>query len=130
MTQSNDRWLPSELDYLGARLGDERPQASRLELDRIKTRAMTQASRAAAPRTRRSFMKSRMASITVAFALMVGGTSGVLAASGGIPGSGGSSGSAPNNQYCPPSSNGAGKPKQKDGGGNKCGKPNPGGAHH
>ena len=65
-------------------------------------------------------MKSRLASILVVAGLLVGGTSGVLAATGGIPGSGGNSNSAANSQYCPPSSPGAGKPKHGEGG-NKCG---------
>lgn len=129
MTQSNEKSLPAELEQFGQRLRDERPQASPLELDRIKTRAMTQATRAASVRMKGTFMKSRLAGILVVLGLLVGGTSGVLAASGGVPGSGGSSGSAPNNQYCPPSSNGAGKPKHQDGG-NKCGQPNPGGNGH
>jgi hypothetical protein len=128
MTQSNERWLPAELKQLGERLRDERPQASPLELDRIKARAMTRASRAASVRTNGTFMRSRLVGILVVLGLVVGGTSGVLAATGGIPGSGGSSGSAPNNQYCPPSSNDAGKPQHD--GGNKCGQPNPGGDSH
>jgi|GEM_PF-3605463 len=70
-------------------------------------------------------MKSRIASILVVLVLVVGGTGTVLAGSGGVPGKGGSSGSAPNNQYCPPSSNSPGKAKHQ-GGGNKCGQPNPG----
>jgi hypothetical protein len=67
-------------------------------------------------------MKSRLASILVVTGLVVGGTSGVLAATGGVPGSGGGSSSASKSQYCPPSSPGAGKPKHVDGG-NKCGHP-------
>jgi len=129
MTRSNENWLSPELEQFGERLRHERPQASPLELDRIKTRAMMQGPRSASLRMEGTFMKSRFVSILVAFGLVVGGTGGVLAATGGVPGSGGSSGSAPNNQYCPPSSNGAGKPKPH-GGGNKCGQPNPGGGHH
>jgi hypothetical protein len=120
MTQSDDRWLPAELEQFGEGLRDERPQASALELDRIKTRAMAQAARAASARAKGPFMKARVASILVVLGLVMGGTGGVLAATGGVPGSGGSSGSASNDQYCPPSSNDAGKPKH-EGGGNKCG---------
>ena len=120
MRQSNEEWLPAELEEFGRRLRDDRPQPSPLELDRIKTRAMTQASRAASPRMKGTPMKSRLASILVVTGLVVGGTSGVLAATGGVPGSGGSSGSASKTQYCPPSSPGGGKPKHGEGG-NKCG---------
>jgi hypothetical protein len=122
MKQPNEERLPAELEEFGQRLRDERPQPSPLELDRIKTRAMTQASRAASPRMKGRPMKSRLASILVVAGLLVGGTSGVLAATGGIPGSGGNSNSAANSQYCPPSSPGGGKPKGGEGG-NKCGHP-------
>ena len=88
-----------------------------------------QGPRSASLRMKGTFMKSRIVSILVAFGLVVGGTTGVLAATGGIPGSGGSSSSAPNKQYCPPSSNNPGSPKHQ-GGGNKCGQPNPGGGKH
>jgi hypothetical protein len=120
MRQSNEERLPAELEEFGQRLSDERPQPSPLELDRIKTRAMTQASRATSPRMKGRPMKSRLASILVVSGLVVGGTTGVLAATGGVPGSGGSSGSASKTQYCPPSSPGGGKPKHGEGG-NKCG---------
>jgi hypothetical protein len=122
MRQLHEEQLPAELEEFGQRLRDQRPQPSPLELDRIKTRAMTQASRAASPRMKGTPMKSRLATILVVAGLAVGGTSGVLAATGGIPGSGGNSGSASKAQYCPPSSPGAGKPKHQ-GGGNKCGQP-------
>ena len=89
MRQPNEERLPVELEEFGQRLRDERPQPSPLELDRIKTRAMTQASRATSPRMKGRPMKSRLASILVVAGLLVGGTTGVLAATGGIPGSGG-----------------------------------------
>jgi hypothetical protein len=121
----NEFSLPEELEELGGRLVEARPQLSALELDRVKGRAIAQAGRA----TRQGkgpFMRSRLATIMVAFALVLGGTGIVWAAAGGNPGSGGSSGSASNNQYCPPSSPGGGKPKHGHGhghghGGNKCG---------
>jgi hypothetical protein len=121
MRQSHDEeWLLAELRELGERLRDERPKPSPLELDRIKTRAMKQASRVASPRMKGAPMKSRLVSILVVAGLLVGGTSGVLAATGGIPGSGAGSSSAAKTQYCPPSSPGGGKPKHGEGG-NKCG---------
>lgn len=127
MNEQNEFSLPEELEELGGRLSEARPQLSALELDNIKAKAITRAGR----ETRQGkghFMRSRLATVMVAFALVLGGTGIVWAAAGGNPGSGGSSGSAPNNQYCPPSSNGAGKAKHQ-GGGNKCGQPNPGGGH-
>src|SRR4051812_48087958 len=119
MTQSNDSRLPPDLDEFGESLRDKRPQASPLELDRIKTRAMMQGPRSASLRTKGTLVKSRLVGVLVASLVVIGGTGGVLAATGGVPGSGGSSGSAPNNQYCPPSSNNPGAVKHI---GNSCGK--------
>jgi hypothetical protein len=118
MRQSHEEKLPAELEEFGQRLRDERPQPSPLELDRIKTRAMAQASRAASSRMKGTPMKSRLVSILVVAGLVVGGTGSVLAATGGIPGSAGTSGSASKTQYCPPTSPGAGKEKHHGG----CGK--------
>jgi hypothetical protein len=124
MKSENEFSLSEELKALGDRLVEARPELSPLELDNVKARAIAQAGRATR-QGKGQFMRSRLATIMLAFALVVGGSGVVWAAAGGNPGSGGSSGSAPNNQYCPPSSNGAGKPKHQ-GGGNKCGQPNPG----
>jgi hypothetical protein len=124
MNEQNELSLPDDLEELGGRLSRERPQLSAIELDRIKTRAIAQAGRATR-QGKGQFMRSRLATILAAFALVVGGSGLVWAAAGGNPGSGGSSDSAPNSQYCPPSSNDPGKPKHQ-GGGNKCGQPNPG----
>src|SRR4051794_13416228 len=100
MENENEKRLSAELEELGARLRAERPEASALELDRIKSGVLMRASRDASRQGKGSFMKSRLATILVAFGLLVGGVGGVYAATGGNPGSGGSSGSAPNNQYC------------------------------
>jgi hypothetical protein len=127
MNGEDESSLPEELSELGGRLAKTRPELSPLELDGIKARAIAQAGRATRP-GKGQFMRTRLATILAAFALVLGGTGIVWAAAGGLPGKGGSSGSAPNNQYCPPSSNGAGEPKHQ-GGGNKCGQPNPGHGH-
>jgi hypothetical protein len=124
MEDWNQKQLPSDLEEVGRRLREARPEANPLELDTIKTRAL-QASRSASRQGKGRTVRSRLATIVVAFALLVGGTAIVMAAAGGNPGSGGSSGSAPNNQYCPPSSNADGKPKNPPPG-NQCGQPNPG----
>ncbi len=120
MTNRNEKRLPAELEEIGERLRSERPEASPLELDRMKTTALARVTRSASRQGKGAFMRSRLASVLVVFALLAGGTGAVMAASGGVPGSGGSSGSAPNNEYCPPSSNHPGSPKH-EGGGNKCG---------
>jgi hypothetical protein len=127
MKSENEFSLSEELKALGDRLVEARPELTPLELDSIKARAIAPAGRATR-HGKGQFMRSRLATIMLAFALVLGGTGVVFAAAGGNPGSGGSSNSAPNNQYCPPSSNGAGKPKHQ-GGGNKCGQPNPGQGH-
>src|SRR4051812_26946900 len=116
MNERDEFSLPDDLEELGGRLSQERPRLNALELDRIKTRAMAQAGRANRQGKGR-FMRSRLATTLAAFALVVGGGGAVWAAAGGNPGSAGSSGSAPNHQYCPPSSHNPGH----QGGGNKCG---------
>jgi hypothetical protein len=123
----NEFSLSEELEELGGRLAEARPELSPLELDSIKARVIAPAGRATR-HGKGQFMRSRLATIMAAFALVLGGTGIVWAAAGGNPGSGGSSSSAPNNQYCPPSSNGAGKTKNPPPG-NKCGQPNPGQGH-
>lgn len=123
MKNENEFSLSEELEELGWRLAEARPELSPLELDSIKARVIAPGGRATR-HGKGQFMRSRLATIMLAFALVLGGTGVVWAAAGGTPGSGGSSGSAPNNQYCPPSSNGAGKTKNPTPG-NKCGQPNP-----
>ena len=125
MRNSDNHRLPPELEELGNRLRDERPEATPLELDRMKTAAMARASRSFSRQGKGPIMKSRLAGVLVAGAVIVGGTGGVMAATGGNPGSGGSSASAPNNQYCPPTSNNPGQLKHV---GISCGNQNPG--HH
>jgi hypothetical protein len=97
------------------RLRAERPELTAIELDRIKQSAMAGAERRGGMRMT---LKSRLATGLIVVGLV--GTSGgaVLAASGGSS----SKGSSANSQYCPPSSPGAGKPKNPPPG-NKCGQP-------
>jgi hypothetical protein len=117
MRQTNEDRLPPDLERLAAQLRAERPEASPLDLDAIKTRAIRHAA-ASAP-TKGRLMKSRLVSILVAGGVLLGGAGGVMAATGGIPGNAGPS-SAAKSQYCPPSSPSPGKPKGQPGG-NKCG---------
>jgi hypothetical protein len=124
MRNRNEFSLPEELEELGGRLAEARPELSPLELDGIKIRAIAGTGRASRQREGQ-FMRSRLATIMLAFALVLGGTGVVWAGAGGHLGSGGSSSSAGNSQYCPPKSHAPGKPKHQ-GGGNKCGHPNHG----
>ena len=112
MNDFDSKSTSSDLESLARRLRDERPQANRLELDRMKRTAMARAARRDGVATGGKTMKSKFASVAIALGLVFGGAGGVMAASGGIPGSGGSSASAPNNQYCPPASNNPGAPKK------------------
>jgi hypothetical protein len=118
MKNENEFSLSEELDELGGRLAEARPELSPLELDSIKARVIAPGGRATR-HGKGQFMRSRLATIMAAFALVLGGTGIVWAAAGGIPGGGGSAGKK---QYCPPTS----------GGGGNHNKPPPGncGGHH
>jgi hypothetical protein len=94
--------LPGELSEVAERLRDERAQASGLELDRIKTRAMAQAS---SSRPKGIVLRSRSIAALLTVALMAAGTGGVIAGTSSPSG-----GSASNSQYKP----GCG-PKKTDG---------------
>lgn len=104
MSHWDENRLPDELRDVADRLREERPEASALELDRMKTRAMSAAAR---PSRQKGFaVRSRGLAIGLTLALMVGGTGGVIAAGGG----GGGGNSAAKSQYKP----GCG-PKKSDG---------------
>jgi hypothetical protein len=112
MRQMNGKRLPRDLEQIAERLREERPEASPLDLDRIKTMAIRRAAESA-PR-KGHLMKSRLVSVLVAAGILVGGAGGVMAATGGVPGSGHSSDSSSKDQYgggggggggeCPPAS--------------------------
>jgi hypothetical protein len=70
-----------ELEGVAQRLRDERPQASPLDLDRIKTTAMARAKAGAPRRGRAGARRLAVASLTVG--LLAAGTGGVLAGEGG-----------------------------------------------
>lgn len=123
MSERNREPFSRRLFRVKERLRKERPQASALELDRIKLRAIRQASsgqesRPAAGRSS-GFMRSRrIISATLAICLLGGGTA-VFAATGGFKAASSKS-SAANSQYCPPKSQQPGQPKKP--GPAKCGK--------
>jgi hypothetical protein len=85
-----------ELEGVAQRLRDERPQASPLDLDRIKTTAMARA-KAGAGRGRAGTRRLAVAGLTVG--LLVATTGGVLAGESGHGKSKGSGGNAANAQY-------------------------------
>jgi hypothetical protein len=78
----NSHDLTGDLEAVARRLHDERPEATGLALDRIKRRAMTQASAAAgswAPK-KGLFMKPRIAvALVLAMGLLTSGTGATLA---------------------------------------------------
>lgn len=93
MTHSNRDNLPDDLREVAERLRTERAEASALDLDRIKTRAMANAT-TSRPKGFRVRSRSIAAMLTVA--LMAAGTGGVIAGGGN-----GKSGNASNSQYKP-----------------------------
>ena len=103
MGHDHEDHLPGELREVAERLRSERPEASGLELDRIKTRAMAQAG---SSRPKGIALRSRTMAALLTVALMAAGTGGVIAGNG----NGNGNGSAGNSQYKP----GCG-PKKTDG---------------
>lgn len=79
MSNRDDEWGPED-EPIVRRLRDERPQASELELDRMKTAAMAKAKRSRSVRGR---PKSRLVVALLTVGLMAGGTAGTVAATHG-----------------------------------------------
>src|SRR5207244_13039211 len=92
MSHFNDDSLPGDLTVVAERLRSERAEASSLDLDRIKTRAMANA---ATSRTKGFQVKSRSIATLLTLALMAAGTGGVIA--GGR--NGGPTGTHPKSQH-------------------------------
>jgi hypothetical protein len=90
MDRTDHERIPAELADVVQRLRDERPEASALELDRIKLRAQASSRRHAHRRER--FMRSRLAitSLLVVGVLMSGAGAGLAVS--GVSGSGSSGG--------------------------------------
>jgi hypothetical protein len=95
MNDSRDFHLPRELEEIGAHLRENRHESSALELDELKTRAMSQASRASRSRPPARFRL--VTSFLVLGLLTTGASAGVVA--GGSGSSGGSSPTASASQY-------------------------------
>ena len=94
MSHFNEDSLPGDLREVAERLRSERAEASSLDLDRIKTRAVANA---ATSRTKGFQVKSRTIATLLTVALMAAGTGGVIAGGG----HGGHNGNASKSQYKP-----------------------------
>src|SRR4051794_11583156 len=100
MNRSDHDHNPDPLDEMARRLVDQRPEATGLELDRIKTRAMA---RAKVSNHGGKAVRSRGIIGLLTVGLMAGGTGGVI----GKGGFGGNRGPhPPKGQYRPPSTGG------------------------
>ena len=108
------------------RLQDGRPEPTAVELDRIKLRVLDRAgagdgrSRAG---VRGMLARSRVTPMILTFGILIGFGGAVLSSgigAGPVPGFG-DQGSAASSQYCPPTSQQPGKPKNPSPGG--CGNP-------
>ena len=98
MTSFNDDNLPDELQDVARRLREERREATPLELDRIKTTAMSRArAKSFAPR---GGLRSRLVIALTTVALVGGATGGVIAA-GNSGKSNGKNDNAAQSQYKP-----------------------------
>jgi hypothetical protein len=115
MSKFNEKRVPDDLQHLVERLNDERPEASALELDRIKLRAMRGA-RGSRP-GKGQFMRSKLVGAMLAVGILAGG-SGAMAVTGTGPvnvfqktGTHQIRQSS-SSQYCPPKSQQSPKPKK------------------
>lgn len=99
MTHPSDEQLPDGLREVAEELRARRAETTVLELDRIKLRAMAQASRPTASRQGKGLlMRSKTLTMALVLGLAVsGGTAGVIAGGGG----GGGGGSAAKSEYKP-----------------------------
>jgi hypothetical protein len=117
MSHFDDKHVPDELQDVVERLRAERPEASALELDQMKLRAMARVKGARTPRTsgKGQFMRSRLVGVMLAVGVLAGGT-GAMAWTGTGPGGvfkhRHTLRAAPQSQYCPPKSQKPGKPKK------------------
>jgi hypothetical protein len=117
MSHFEEKRVPDDLLHVAERLRGERPEASGLELDRIKQRAMTRARGAQTLGTsgKGQLMRSKLVGVMLAVGVLAGGT-GAMAVTGTGPGGvfkhRHTLRAAPQSQYCPPKSQRPGKPKK------------------
>ena len=109
MSRSEDHErFPEDLQEVAEVLRERRPSSSRLELDRIKLRAMSGARRSTASQQGGFSMRSRLVAFLTVGMLAVGTGSAVAVFSssgGGVPGSS-ANGSAAHHEYKPPCKDG------------------------
>jgi hypothetical protein len=98
--------MPDDLKDVAELMRNDRAEATNLELDRMKTRAMAQA---ASSRPKGIALRSRTLAAFLTVALMAGGTGGVIAAGGNGNGNG-SSGSGQYKPGCGPKKSGGVNP--------------------
>jgi hypothetical protein len=94
MKPFDEQQLPGDLERVVERLRGERPEADGLTLDRIKTRAMANAS---VSRRKGFSMRSRTITTALTVAMLAAGTGGVIAGGG----NGNGNGNASDSQYKP-----------------------------
>ena len=94
MSDHRDEILPIELRSIAERLHGSRYEAGPLELDRIKKRAMAQASPRPSNPHKGMFMRSKLLSIALAVGLLLTTASVGLAVTGNFPSAGSSKSSA------------------------------------
>jgi hypothetical protein len=124
MSKFNENRIPDELQDVVERLREERPQASGMELDQIKLRAMARADRTPVSDGKGRFMKSRLVTVMLVGGVLAGGA-GAMAVTGVVPQQPNSPPANVRSQYCPPKSKQPGKPKKPRPA--RCGKgPKPG----
>jgi hypothetical protein len=115
MSDQHRERIPRDVHEIAQLLEHERPEATALELDRIKLRAQAARRRPVLLGKGNGFMRSRVVSVLVVVGLLGGGTGAMAAAGGPSPfdvlssdhGEG-----ASRSQYCPPTSHNPGKPKK------------------
>ncbi len=93
MSDHGDEILPNELRSIAERLHDDRYEAGPLELDRIKQRAMAQASSRPSNPHKGMFMRSKLLGIALTVGLLLSTASVGLAVTGNFPSTGSSSSS-------------------------------------
>jgi hypothetical protein len=125
MSQRDRKRLPEELGEIAERLRDQRPEATPIELDRIKLRAMRSRRPGLISRKGNGFMRKPALSLVLVIGMLGGGT-GALAAVGGVPvdlpfQASSHDNGASNSQYCPPTSQNPGALKKP--GFTNCGNP-------
>jgi hypothetical protein len=120
MNDSSKHHLPDDLQHVARRLRDQRPEATALELDRIKLRAMARVKgRAPTLGGKGRFMRSKLVGAMLAVGMLAGGGGAIAVTGTDTSILDGSTASSTSSQYCPDKSPGGGTPKFRPG--TRCG---------